>query len=48
MRPAEASETARFEGAAGWLGPGCPECGAKLVHADACVRCRQCGFSPCG
>src|SRR2546422_6349858 len=24
----------------------CPECGANLFHADGCVRCRECGFSP--
>lgn len=25
----------------------CPECGAMLLHIDGCVRCRECGFSPC-
>ncbi len=25
----------------------CPECGADLIHANGCVLCSQCGYSPC-
>ncbi len=26
----------------------CPDCGAKLYHAEGCVTCICCGFSLCG
>jgi ribonucleoside-diphosphate reductase alpha chain len=26
----------------------CPECGAKIAHAEGCVICHCCGFSMCG
>jgi len=27
--------------------PGCPECGAVLLHVNGCVECRECGYSRC-
>jgi hypothetical protein len=25
----------------------CPSCGAKLVFAEGCKQCQQCGWSAC-